>query len=204
MDGLLPILVFGCCFIGVLGVAVFILANLSSRKEKVNIELIISQLSQQMNLTRLNSKRPHRFGGTHRNYKFYIDKGSTGTISSHNVSLSGAIAINVEVQMKEPKQGYAYCNRGLVSSTTTFDSAFSAKLKYEWLSATAREAMLTFVRKRENLFLEGLPIHPKTIEEEAKVRLQFNLPVSKQITADDVYKTLDELIEVVYVIETTC
>ncbi|GEM_PF-5754627 len=203
MDGEWAILVFGCCFIGVLAGGVFIFANLSSRKEKANLELIILQLSQQMNL-RLDSKRPHRVWGAYRNHQFYIDKGSVGTISSNSVTLSGALAISVEVQMKEPKQGYAYCNRGLVGLSATFDSAFRAKLKYEWLSATAREAMLAFVRKRENLFLEGLPIHKKAIEEEAKVRLQYNLPISEPITADDVYKTLDELIEVIYIIETTC
>jgi hypothetical protein len=63
--------------------------------------------------------------------------------------------------MREPKQGYAYCNRGRVSPSTSFDSAFSAKLQYEWISAPAREAMLAFVRKHEDLFLEGLPIRCK-------------------------------------------
>jgi hypothetical protein len=105
--------------------------------------------------------------------------------------------------MREPKKGYAYCNRGRVSPTTSFDSAFSAKLQYEWISAPAREAMLAFVRKREDLFLEGLPIHPKT-ESDAKVRLQHNLPATAKISADDIRAALDELIEVVRVIEATC
>jgi hypothetical protein len=105
--------------------------------------------------------------------------------------------------MKDPKQGYAYCNRGRVSLTTDFDSAFSAKLQYEWISTPAREAMLGFVRKREDLFLEGLPIHPKPDAEE-KVRVQHNIPNTAQVTPDFVYSVLDELVDVARVIEATC
>ncbi|MEW6084678.1 MAG: hypothetical protein AB1607_08800 [Chloroflexota bacterium] len=203
MDGLTPIFLFACCFLSVMVIAVIAAVSISRRKEGPKAEAIIPHLAEQMRLTRLDPKRPLRFGGTHQDHEFYIDLGVTGSVSSKSVSLGKAVAVSVEVQMKEPRQGYARCNRGRVSSTTSFDSAFSAKLKYEWLSIPAREAMLAFVRKREDLFLEGLPIHPKA-DAEDKVRLQHNIPNTAQVTPDQIHMILDELIEVARVIETTC
>lgn len=203
MDELTPIFLSGCCFLGVMIIAVIVAVSLSRRREGPKAETVIPQLAEQMGLTRLDAKRPLRFGGTHQNHGFYIDLGTTGTISSRSVSLSKAIAVSVDVQMKEPRQGYAYCNRGRVSSTTSFDSAFSAKLNYEWLSVPAREVMLAFVRRREDLFLEDLPIHPKA-DANDKVRLLHNIPNTAQVTPEHIRAVMDELIEVARVIETTC
>lgn len=203
MDGLTPILLFGCSFLGVMVIAVIVAVSISRRKEGPKAEAVLPQLAEQMGLTRIDTKRPLRFGGTHEDHEFYIDLGTTGTISSRHVSVSKAIAVSVEVQMKEPRQGYAYCNRGRVSSTTSFDSAFSAKLNYEWLSIPAREVMLAFVRRHEDLFLEGLPIHTKA-DADDKVRLQHNIPNTSQVTPDEIRAVLDELIEVARIIETTC
>lgn len=158
-----------------------------------------------MGLAPLNPQRPYRFGGMYQDRAFYIDLGIAGSVSSRNVSLGKAVAVSIEVKMREPRQGYAYCNRGRVSSTSTFEAAFSAKLQYEWIANPAREAMLSFVRKRENLFLEGLPIHPKPqSEDEDKVRLQHNIPNTGQITTEAIWALLDELAEVARVIEETC
>ena len=204
MDGLAPIFLFGCCFLSAMIIAVIVAVKLSRRKEGPRAEAVIPRLAEQMGLTRLDANRPLRFGGTYQNHQFYIDLGSTGTYSSmgSGVGAGRAIAVSVDVQMKEPRQGYAYCNRGRVSSTTSFDSAFSAKLKYEWLSVPAREAMLAFVRKREDLFLEGLPIHPKA-DAENKVRLQHNIANTVQVTPDQIRAVLDEMIDVARVIEAT-
>lgn len=185
-------------------IAVIVAVAYSRRKEGPRAETVIRQLAEQMGLTPLDPGRPHRFGGMHRDHAFYIDIGVTGSVSSRNVGLSRAVAVSIEVQMREPRQGYAYCNRGRVDSTSTFDAAFSAKLRYEWLSSSARESMLAFVRRREDLFLEGLPIHPKPgTESEAKVRLQHNIP-NNQAAPEQVYTVLDDLIEVARVIEATC
>lgn len=203
MDSISLIFLLGCCFFGAMGIAVIAAVAISRRREGQKAQTTLQQLAEQMGLTPFDPQRPHRFGGTHRDHTFYIDHGITGSVSFRSVSLGKGIAVSVEVQTKEPRQGYAYCNRGHVSSTTSFDSAFSAKLKYEWLSVPAREAMLTFVRQREDLFLEGLPIHPK-VDAENKVRLQHNMPNTTRITPDYISTVLDELVEVARVIETTC
>jgi hypothetical protein len=205
MESLSLLLLFGCCFLGVMVIAVIAGVSYSRRREGPRAEDILPNLAREMGLTPLDAKHPQRFGETYKDHAFYIDRGFTGSVSSRSVSLGKGLAVSVEVQMREPKQGYAYCNRGRVSPTTTFDSAFSAKLEYEWISAPARKAMLAFVRKREDLFLEGLPIRPKLQSTpEANVRLQHNMPNDTQITQDEVYAVLDQLIEIARVIETTC
>ncbi len=205
MDSLSLIFLLGCCFVGVMGIAVIAAVTISRRREGQKAQRTPGQLAEQMGLTPLDLQHPHRFGGKHRYHTFYIDQGITGSVSSRSISLGKTIAVSLDVQMKEPKKGYAYCNRGRVSPSTSFDSAFRAKLQHEWISAPAREAMLAFVRTRENLFLEGLPIQlkPQT-EQEAKVRLRHNFPNNTQITPEQVRAVLDELVEVAHVIETTC
>jgi len=202
MDGLEPIFLFGCCFLSVIVIVVIVAVNFSRRQVEPRAEKVIPQLAEQMGLALLDPKRPHRFGGMHQDHAFYIDLSVTGSVSFRSISLGKAIAVSVEVQMREPQKGYAYCNHGHVSPTSNFDSAFSAKLNYEWLSISAREAMLAFVRRREDLFLEGLPIHPKA-DAEDKVRLQHNIPNITPITPEQVRGILDELIEVALVVETT-
>ena len=205
MDGLAPVFLFGCCFLLVLMVIVIVAVNLFRRQERPRAEVVIPQLAEQMGLMPLDPQRPYRFGGTHRDHPFYIDQGITGSVSSRSVSLGKTIAVSLDVQMQEPQKGYARCNRGRVSPSTSFDSAFSAKLSYEWVSIPAREAMLAFVRRREDLFLEGLPIQPKPQSDpNPKVRLQHNIPNNIQITPEQVRAVLDELIDVAHVIETTC
>jgi hypothetical protein len=165
----------------------------------------IQNLAGGLGLTLLDPQRPQRFGGTYRDHTIYIQPGVTGSVSSRNISLGKAIAVNVDVRMKEPKKGYAYCNRGRVSPSTGFDSAFSAKLQYEWISIPAREAMLEFVRRREDLFLDGLPIHPKPgPDPNPTVRIQHNIPVNAEVTSEQVLAALNELIEVAHIIERTC
>lgn len=203
MDGLVPIFLFGCGFLSIMVIAVIVAVNYNRRTSQPGVEITIQHLAGQMGLALLDPKRPHRFGGTHQDHAFYIDLGITGSVSSRSISLGKGIAVSVEVQMREPQKGYAYCNRGHVSPTSNFDSAFSAKLQYEWISIPTREAMLAFVRKHEDLFLEGLPIHPKA-DADDKVRLQHNIPNTAPITSDKVRIVLDELIEIAYVVETTC
>jgi len=203
VDSLAYIFIFGCCFVGVMIIGVIVAVNYNGRTSQPRVEITIQQLAGQMGLALLDPKRPHRFGGTHQNHPFYLDLGVTGSVSSKSISLGKAIAVSVEVQMREPQKGYAYCNRGHVSPTSSFDSAFSAKLQYEWLSVPAREAMLTFVRRHDDLFLEGLPVNPKA-DAEDNVRLQHNIPNTTPITPDKVHVVLDELVEVARVIETTC
>ena len=204
MDFVFPIFILGCCFAGILLVAVVVGVIYSRRKEDTQVSVNIEELAKQMGLMPLDSQHPHRFGGTHQGHAFYIDWGTSGTRTMSGMgSIRRAVAVSLEVQMREPRQGYAYCNRGMVSSTSKFEAAFSAKLQYEWLSESAREAMLAFVRKREDLFLEGLPIHPKP-GVESKVRLQHNIPNRKQIDSNYIYNVLDELLEAARVIETTC
>jgi len=205
MDSISLIFLLGCCFFGAMGIAVIAAVAISRRREGQKAQTTLQQLAEQMGLTPFDPQRPHRFGGTHRDHTFYIDHGITGSVSFRSVSLSKTIVVSLDVQMKEPQKGYAYCNRGRVSPSTSFDSAFSAKLSYEWVSIPAREAMLAFVRRREDLFLEGLPIQPKPQSDpNPKVRLQHNIPNNIQITPEQVRAVLDELIDVAHVIETTC
>jgi hypothetical protein len=207
MDSVAYILIFGCCLISVMTIGVVVAVAYQRRVAgpRPQAQAVLRQLAEQMELAHLNSQRRYRYGGMHQDHAFYIDLGMTGAVSSHSISLGRAIEVSVEVQMRAPQPGYAYCNRGRVSPTTSFEAAFRARLKYEWLSPAAREAMLAFVRKHDNLFLEGLPIHPKPQPQpEAKVRVQHNIGTNTQITPDQVRAVLDELVEVARVIETTC
>jgi hypothetical protein len=205
MDVAAPIFMFGCCFASLMVIAVIVGVNYSRRRDGQQVTEVIRKLAGGLGLTPLDQQRPHRIGGRHKDHTFYIEPGITGSVSSRNISLHKAVAVNLEVRMKEPKKRYAYCNRRRVSPSIDFDSAFSAKLHHEWISIPAREAMVDFVRRREDLFLDGLPIHLKP-ESDPKptVRLQHNIPNDPEITAQHVLAILDDMIEVAQIIEATC
>lgn len=206
MEGLALIFLLSCCFVLGLTIAIAIAVRYSSNRTGPKAEVVIPKLAAEMGLKPTHSQRGHRFAGTYLDHAFTLEPGTYGT---HLLSNPGAgrpaIAVALEVWMKEPKAGYAYCNSGRVGPSTDFDSAFSAKLQYEWISPAARAAMLAFVRRREDLFFDGLPIHPKSKPNvPAQVRLQHNLPVSAGISRTDIRTVLDELIDVARIIEATC